>query len=244
MAYQFYPCKMVKLWSTELKAVYKGNTKIRPRTWQLNSNTLLYMPFKTDTKNQVNNTSYVASSWVTLVTTGVGYLDVSEWYATYNLPTSILWWNPFTYNVWYYLYNTNASARRILFIPWGLEVRFSGDQRYQQQWIPLGTIISNGDSDGYWITHWFRTTLNEWHNLCVTFDGTTIIQYLDRQKLVVGIPYDWSASSTWTQALVGTTGSTDRYNGRVSEVIFEKWAWVDWDVYGYYDDTKWNYISS
>jgi len=101
--------------------------------------------------------------------------------------------------------------------------------------------MSQWDTDSRWVNNWFRIPLNEWHNLCIIYDWTKVIQYYDTQKLEVWISIDWDTSSQTNSLSIWENNSYDRFDWRQSELIVENGNWTEDEIVSYYNQTKANY---
>lgn len=208
--------------------------------WKPWTNTVLYCPFSTDMVNKVDNTAPVSQSGASISN---WYLSVSNWYVQYTTSKYVWWSQPRTFNTWLYMYSINTWNRRVI-CSWNghfMTLRITWTQRQSYQWIPQRTIMSQWDTDSRWVNNWFRIPLNEWHNLCIIYDWTKVIQYYDTQKLEVWISIDWDTSSQTNSLSIWENNSYDRFDWRQSELIVENGNWTEDEIVSYYNQTKANY---
>lgn len=98
-----------------------------------------------------------------------------------------------------------------------------------------------------WITageEWTWNILNAWHLMTVTYDGTTAILYID---WVESVRASWNRTSDTAIAFSHKTyynwGSqySERFEGYLSEAIYEDKTRTAQEISDYYNQTKWNY---
>jgi hypothetical protein len=217
----------------ELKNAYIGEY-IEPA-----SKTLLYAPCRTNLNNTVDWATPSASANTSL---SWWYLYCNKWYCHRTLPESYPQNQPFTVNCFFKVIWRDSYNWRIFKSEW-FEVWCSNNQNVSKYNIPLWTISNGWDSDAgkaYVIANCPTTNLNQRYNVCMTFDGTNTIMYLNGVSF---IPWTNYTTRTWTNTYCWcwTTNNYDKFYWYIWDMLMEKWAWTQQEVLNWFNSNKANY---
>ena len=246
MAYERKEPKSIKLWSTDIKKVYLGSTKIRPSGWTPWANTVAYRPLREDANDQLGNYNWTIE-WAALTYwTAWGSTIDSAFFANTRMTTSLTWaWK--TLNLWVYKPSTSNDPRINDWkqIAWNINTAWNS-------WVMIRSEQSNNSNWKIFINLWnwdfnyaYWKDTDQWINLCLITNGS------DSTKLYINWVERITTSSTWNTSNTfwlwtapwSNVGTGDYYSwwGNISEVIIESAERTADEISDYYNNTKANY---
>lgn len=229
------------LWNNNIKNIYIWDEKVRPAWWQPWSNTLLYLPLKSDTAdhswNNVRNTNVLTTSWTitfdsSVANIPVAYFNWSSW--IYTVPKYTTVHSICTVLVWV-RYNSHSNMPAIIRTWWTCLY-------VQNSWVTWEAF--------YWTTSagsYVNSSLladNTWQLLWITSDWSISYCYFNWQqvwtinKAPTAIEANDNRPCVWNNVW---DSQNRRLTWYVSEIIWETRQRTAQEVSDYYNQTKWNY---
>jgi len=207
-----------------------------PIPYIVNANTMLYIPFETDTNDYSWHSYNITNNWVTIATVG----GVNAWYFTRNYlqiwdNANLRWADGYTWCVWYKYTSGMSTACDMV-----NKGRDSGANSI------LLRIL--GGTYQCWInnsTFWFnqvtvsdsRATDNDWHNVILTYASTTETLYIDWVQVWTNTTNP-NFTNYDTMYIWCFSGSQYWFKWYMAQIIFENQLWSWTDVANYYTNTK------
>ena len=242
--------KSIKLWTTDIKEVYLGSTKVRPSGWTPWANTIAYYPLTAqDTTSDKSWNGHTLSKYGSWTTTFWNYGWVSCLYIYndamfYSTIPNTSASNGITQSIWYYQVNAPQYDN------WWLQA-FNAYSPTNDAARYISSNIMNWLWNKYWFMWWISnggdtytstaSVTSGWHNVITTFSWTTITLYVDWNEIGTASRSLSYEPQTYISISRRTSGYNRSLRGYVSNAIFENKARTAQEVADYYNLTKWNY---
>lgn len=210
----------------------------RTKWFSPDKNTILYYPFKVDlldhSWNETNPVDIVSTAMAQ-----VGWIDCaqfSRWYL--ELPAKSIFSSSFTVSVWRKMSSANWSRPYCFVSQWtGNYNKYFALWEWSSSYRIAGAFYSNdlAVSSSY---------SSDWDNLIFSLDTSNMYWELYKNWVLLGsktfsswISVEETLIRIWTDSPL-PSDTNAHFNGYLSEVIVEKWAWSSSDKQKYYNITK------
>lgn len=144
----------------------------------------------------------------------------------------------FTYSTWIKLATTEsqylATFNQQIASPYNTNALIYWFTSWLVEWYntPRTTVIS-----------WFTDT-TKWHHICVTYNWTALVWYLDWVlNTSTNVSLTLPSTSETTVAYLWNSNSSDAVNWLMDETIIENRAWTAAEVRKYYSYSKWQFAN-
>jgi hypothetical protein len=230
--------KAIKIWSTDVKAVYLGTTQVRPSGWKPWANTIAYYPLKEDVldySGNWNNATWNPNSFT-------GWVANYSWAST-TLPTLLAQAKPLTlsvrindWGVWVWTHNISVLWQHTYSWYWlCLTYNMEWNNNYR-----VGFVLSANSWNSFLIEKTYPNKIIWWHLVTLTRDANIANLYID-WEYIGQTTYSWKTSNRTFYLWYDHWYDGWAWNGKISELIFEDKTWTAQEVADYYNQTKWNY---
>jgi len=225
----------------KVQSRFVGTQQVRPSWWKPWSNTLLYMPFKTDLLDHSWNWVSFTNSWGVTIQNGAAYFTGSNYLYSKSFNSISSYQTNCTISVWFKnTSSTNAERTAIHQFYYGSWKYYWYSLWCRSDWKIMVQNTYTGSVDWTQPSYW---TTQRWNVVLVRDNPSKI--YINWVLYQNGNTNDKSSLYSWIWIWWSMRYNGDMWEYKwiwyISEVIIEWKKWTAQEVLNYYNQTKSTY---